>query len=85
MTNFTTPVNGTTTSGDYLSIFTTDYSNSPYNATIVLTATLPGSVFILIFKTIYLNAYLAKFIVPPYNSLKYVQLTDTDFSEDFSL
>jgi hypothetical protein len=27
---------------------------------------------------------LAKFIVPPYDSLKYVQLTDTDFSEDFS-
>jgi hypothetical protein len=46
MTNFATPVNGATTSGDYLSIFTTDYSNSPYNVTIVLTATLPESVFI---------------------------------------
>ncbi len=32
-----------------------------------------------------MNAYLAKFIVPPYNNLKYVQLTNTDVSEDFSL
>ena len=32
-----------------------------------------------------MNAYLARFIVPPNNSLKYVQLTDTDISEDFSL
>jgi hypothetical protein len=32
-----------------------------------------------------LNAYLAKFIVPPYNALKYFQLTDTDVLEDFSL
>ncbi len=45
MTNFATPVNGATTSGDYLSIFTTDYSNSPYNVTIVLTANLYGSDF----------------------------------------
>ena len=28
---------------------------------------------------------MAKFIVPPDNSLKYVQLTDTDISEDISL
>ena len=48
MTNFVTPVNGATTSGDYLSIFTTDYNNSPYNVTVVLTATLPGSVFMII-------------------------------------
>jgi hypothetical protein len=45
MTNFATPVNGATTSGDYLSIFTTDYSNSPYIVAIELTATLSGSVF----------------------------------------
>ena len=45
MTNFATPVNGATTSGDYLSIFTTDYSNSPYNVTIVLMVTLYGSDF----------------------------------------
>ncbi len=43
MTNFTTQINGATTSGDYLSIFTTDYNNSPYNVTVVLTATLQGS------------------------------------------
>jgi hypothetical protein len=42
--NFPTPVNGVTTSGDYLSIFTTDYKNSPYEINIVLTATLPGPV-----------------------------------------
>ena len=68
MNNFATPVNGATTSGDYLSIFTTNYNNSPYNVTVVLTVTLPGSVFIFISKTIYLNAYLARFIVSPYNS-----------------
>jgi hypothetical protein len=45
MTNFTTPVNGATTSEDYLSIFTTDYNNSPYNVKIVLTANLYGSDF----------------------------------------
>jgi hypothetical protein len=28
---------------------------------------------------------MAKFIVPPDNSLKYVQLTDSDILEDFSL
>ena len=48
MNNFATPVNGATTSGDYLSIFTTNYNNSPYNVTVVLTATLPGSVFMII-------------------------------------
>jgi hypothetical protein len=30
MTNFIALVNGASTSGDYLSIFTTDYRNSPY-------------------------------------------------------
>ena len=40
MNNFATPVNGATRSGDYLSIFTTDYNNSPYYVTVVLTATL---------------------------------------------
>jgi len=30
ITNFPTPVNGATTSGDYLSVFTTNYKNSPY-------------------------------------------------------
>jgi hypothetical protein len=44
LTNFATPINGVTASGDYLSIFTTDYSDSPYYVTIVLTATLQGSV-----------------------------------------
>ena len=42
MTNFAIPVNGATTSKDYLSIFTTDYTNSPYNVTVVLTATVSG-------------------------------------------
>ena len=69
MNNFATPVNGATTSGDYLSIFTTNYNNSPYNVTVVITATLQGSALMIISKTIYLNAYLTKFIVPPYNVL----------------
>jgi hypothetical protein len=72
MNNFAIPVNGATTSKDYLSIFTTNYNNSPYNVTVVLTATLQGSALMIISKTIYLNAYLARFIVSPYNSLKYV-------------
>ena len=46
MTNFAIPVNGSTTSKDYLSIFTTDYINSPYNVTVVLTAAVSGSALI---------------------------------------
>ena len=46
MTNFAIPVNGATTSKDYLSIFTTDYINSPYNVTVVLTAAVSGSALI---------------------------------------
>jgi hypothetical protein len=46
MTNFATPVNGATPSEDYLSIFTKNYDNSPYNVTLVLTATLQDSVMI---------------------------------------
>ena len=42
MTNLAIPVNGATTSGDYLSIFTTDYKNSPYVVNVVLMTTLPG-------------------------------------------
>ena len=42
LTNFVRPVNGATTSKDYMSIFTTDYTNSPYNVTVVLTATVSG-------------------------------------------
>ena len=42
LTNFAVPVNGATTSGDYLSILTTNYKNSPYIVNVVLTATLPG-------------------------------------------
>ncbi len=44
MTNFATPVYGASTSGDYLSIFTKDYNNSPYNVTVVLTATVSEKV-----------------------------------------
>ncbi len=43
MTNFATLVNGASTSGDYLSIFTKNYENSPYLVTVILTATFPGS------------------------------------------
>jgi hypothetical protein len=42
MTNLATTLNGATTFGDYLKIFTTDYNNSPYNVTVVLTATVSG-------------------------------------------
>ena len=58
MSNFPNPVNGVTTSGDYLSVFTANYKNSPYVINVALTATLPGPTFIHISKTIYLNAYL---------------------------
>ena len=72
MSNFPNPVNGVTTSGDYLSVFTANYKNSPYVINVALTATLPGPTFIHISKTIYLNAYFKKFIVFPNNKLKYV-------------
>jgi hypothetical protein len=65
MINFATPVNGATTSGDYLSIFAKNYDNSPYNVTVVIKASFTGLELMKISKTIYLNAYLAKFIVPP--------------------
>ena len=41
ITNFLTPVNGAKTSEDYLSIFTTDYKDSPYIVNVVLTMTFP--------------------------------------------
>jgi hypothetical protein len=44
MTNLAKPINGATTSGDYLLIFTTDYNNTPYNVTLVITVILPASV-----------------------------------------
>jgi hypothetical protein len=46
MNNFATPVNEETISGDYLSIFTKNFGDSPYNVTVILTATLPESAFI---------------------------------------
>ncbi len=52
ITNFPTPVNGATSSEDYLSIFTTNYKNSPYVINVVVTATLPGSVLMYISKSI---------------------------------
>jgi hypothetical protein len=58
ITNFPTPINGPTTSGDYLSVFTTSYENSPYAISVVLTVTLPEQALIYISKTVYLNAYL---------------------------
>ena len=44
ITSLPTPVNGVTTSGDYLSVFTTNYKDSPYVINVVLTASLPRSV-----------------------------------------
>ena len=43
ITNFAKIVNGASTSGDYLTIFTKNYGNSPYLVTVILTATFPGS------------------------------------------
>ena len=39
--NFPTIVNGETTSGDYLSIFTTNYRASPYIFNLALAASFP--------------------------------------------
>ena len=47
ITNFPNPVNGATTSGDYLSIFTTNYRDSPYIVNIVFTTTRPDKVSII--------------------------------------
>ena len=72
ITNLTTAVNGATTFGDYLSIFTTNYKDSPYIVNITLTVTSPVPILIYVSTKIYLNPYLAKYIVPPDNNLKYV-------------
>ena len=56
--NFLNLINGTASSGDYLSVFTTSYTNSPYVISVLLTTTLPGPALMYISKTIYLNAYL---------------------------
>ena len=75
MTNFVNAVNRTISSDDYLSIFTTNYKNSPYIVTAIITVTRPDRVSIFsISKTIYLNPY----IVPPYNNLKYIKQTETN-------
>ena len=47
MNNFPTTVNGATTSGDYLSVFTTSYKDSPYIINVVLTATISDKVSIM--------------------------------------
>ena len=62
-----TPVNGATTSGDYLSIFTTSYNDSPYIVNVIVTVTSP--ILIYVSATIYLNPYLAKYIIDPDNKL----------------
>ncbi len=73
LANFPTPVNGDNTYGDYLSVFTTNYSDSPYIVNVSLTASPPDKLSIIyISGTIYLNPFMSKFIIPPYNNLKYV-------------
>ena len=47
ITNFPIAVNGATTSGDYLSVFTSNYKDSPYTVKVTLTATLPDRVSII--------------------------------------
>ena len=39
--NFPTIVNGETTSGDYLSLLTKNYTDSPYIVSVALTASFP--------------------------------------------
>ena len=70
--NFITLVNGVNTSGDYFSILTSNYQESPYiiNATFLII--LPDPTVLQISSTIYLNPYIAKFIVPPNNYFKFV-------------
>ena len=41
LTNFAVPVNGATTSGDYLSLLTANYMNSPYIVSVTLTVSRP--------------------------------------------
>ncbi len=45
--NFPIVVNGANTSGDYLSVFTSNYKDSPYTVKVTLTATLPDRVSII--------------------------------------
>ena len=59
ITNFVTAVNGATTSGDYLSILTSNYNDSSYIVSLIINVNLPN--LLSIFKisgTIYLNYYI---------------------------
>ena len=47
ITNFANVINGATTSGDYLSVFTTSYNDSPYVVSVTLTVTRPDLVSIM--------------------------------------
>lgn len=47
VTNFPAAINGATTSGDYLSILTTNYKDSPYIVSVTLTVTRPDKVSIM--------------------------------------
>ena len=44
ITDLLTPVNGVTTSGDYLSVFTTNYNDSSYIVSVALSVTRPDLV-----------------------------------------
>ena len=42
ITNFVTAVNGATTSGDYLSILTSNYNDSSYIVSLIINVNLPN-------------------------------------------
>ena len=42
ITNFVTAVNGATTSGDYLSILTSNYNDSSYIVSLIIDVNLPN-------------------------------------------
>ena len=47
MNDFPIVINGADTSGDYLSIYTTNYKNSPYTVNVTLTVNRPDKVSIM--------------------------------------
>ena len=60
ITNLLTPVNGPTTSEDYLSIFTTNYKDSTYIVDILITVrSAYGETIMHINKPIYFNYYIS--------------------------
>ncbi len=75
ISDFPSVVNGPTTSGDYLSVYTQSYSDSAYVMNFTITAVTPyNRMSSFVSATIYINQYISSTITNPYNSFTFVQV-----------